>query len=193
MSYCVGRKHGGACTLQGRGLGQVSAPSASVRHQGRPAMGSRNSAEPAQMCQASGQHASVLGTVVAGHLSTFEEVLGKMLGPWVEPCCTFQCSLLVRCRWAGGSGAACKLFTASYDGSLRMLDPQAGRFELLITDEDAEYSAMDCMSGRCPTVSSRWGPCQLHVYGSPQYAGLVCLHGGGGEETGPAVGGGWLC
>ena len=100
--------------------------------------------------------------VAAGRLSTAEEVLGEVLGSLDERCCcTLWHSLLVRRRWAGGSGAACKLFTASYDGSLRMLDAQAGRFELLITDEDAEYSAMDCMSGRCPSSSSRWWPLAL--------------------------------
>ncbi len=40
-------------------------------------------------------------------------------------------------RWAGGAGSAAKLFTCSYDGSVRALDPAAGVFELVHTDEDA--------------------------------------------------------
>ena len=50
------------------------------------------------------------------------------------------------CRWAGGAGSCAKLLTASYDGSVRMLDPTTATFELLVTDPDAEYSAMDCLA-----------------------------------------------
>jgi len=49
-------------------------------------------------------------------------------------------------RWAGGNGSCAKLVTASYDGSVRMMDPATATFELLVTDEEAEYSAMDCLS-----------------------------------------------
>ncbi len=49
-------------------------------------------------------------------------------------------------RWAGGSGNCAKLVTASYDGSVRMLDPSTATFELLVTDPEAEYSAMDCLA-----------------------------------------------
>lgn len=48
------------------------------------------------------------------------------------------------CRWAGSTGAAARLFTCSYDGSVRMLDPAAGSFQLVLSDEDAEFSAFDC-------------------------------------------------
>ncbi|KAK9868093.1 hypothetical protein WJX84_011731 [Apatococcus fuscideae] len=47
-------------------------------------------------------------------------------------------------RWAGGTGAAACLFTCSYDGSVRMLDPAAGSFQLVLSDEEAEFSAFDC-------------------------------------------------
>ena len=50
------------------------------------------------------------------------------------------------CRWAGGNGSCAKLLTASYDGSVRLLDPATAMFELLVTDEEAEYSAMDCLA-----------------------------------------------
>lgn len=36
-----------------------------------------------------------------------------------------------------------KLFTSSYDGSVRMLDPHAGQFTLVLTDQEAEFSALD--------------------------------------------------
>ncbi|DBB11441.1 hypothetical protein WJX82_009846 [Trebouxia sp. C0006] len=49
-------------------------------------------------------------------------------------------------RWAGGRGNCAKLVTASYDGSVRMLDPSTATFELLVTDPEAEYSAMDCLA-----------------------------------------------
>ena len=52
----------------------------------------------------------------------------------------------VACRWAGGSGSCGKLLSGSYDGSVRMLDPSTATFELLVTDEDAEFSAMDCLA-----------------------------------------------
>ena len=41
------------------------------------------------------------------------------------------------CRWVGGSGSAAKLLSCSYDGSVRALDPGAGVFQLVHTDEDA--------------------------------------------------------
>ena len=47
-------------------------------------------------------------------------------------------------RWAGGGGGSARLFTASYDGSLSMLDPCAGRFERLISSDEAEFSSFDC-------------------------------------------------
>ena len=49
-------------------------------------------------------------------------------------------------RWAGGSGACGKLLSGSYDGSVRLLDPATATFELLVSDEEAEYSAMDCLA-----------------------------------------------
>lgn len=52
----------------------------------------------------------------------------------------------VACRWAGGGGSCGKLLTGSYDGSVRMLDPSTATFQLLVTDEDAEFSAMDCLA-----------------------------------------------
>ena len=36
------------------------------------------------------------------------------------------------------------MFTCSYDGSVRMLDPAAGSFQLVLSDEEAEFSAFDC-------------------------------------------------
>lgn len=36
--------------------------------------------------------------------------------------------------------------SASYDGSVRMLDPFTATFDLLVTDPEAEYSAMDCLA-----------------------------------------------
>lgn len=37
-----------------------------------------------------------------------------------------------------------KLFSCSYDGSIRLLDATAGRFELAVSTEEAEFSAFDC-------------------------------------------------
>ena len=50
------------------------------------------------------------------------------------------------CRWAGGNGSCGKLLSGSYDGSVRMLDPSTGAFELLLSDDEAEFSAMDCLA-----------------------------------------------
>lgn len=36
--------------------------------------------------------------------------------------------------------------TASYDGSVRCMDPVTASFDLLVTDPDAEYSALDCLA-----------------------------------------------
>ena len=52
----------------------------------------------------------------------------------------------VACRWAGGNGSCGKLLTGSYDGSVRMLDPSTATFELLVSDQEAEFSAMDCLA-----------------------------------------------
>ncbi len=49
-------------------------------------------------------------------------------------------------RWAGGSGAHARLFTCAYDGSVRMLDPNVAASELVVSDEEAEYSACDVTS-----------------------------------------------
>ena len=70
------------------------------------------------------------------------------------------------CRWAGGSGSCAKLLTGSYDGSVRMLDPSTATFELLVTDEEAEYSAMDCLAdatsgSAVPSVVLL--PCQMDI------------------------------
>ena len=66
-------------------------------------------------------------------------------------------------RWAGDSSAASKLFTASYDGSLRCLDPGAGEFQLVVSSEDAEFSAMDCTAdGNVAILGDNDG--YLHVY-----------------------------
>lgn len=46
-------------------------------------------------------------------------------------------------RWAGSSGAP-KLFSGSYDGSMRCLDPSTGQFEVVVSNEEADFSAMDC-------------------------------------------------
>ena len=73
------------------------------------------------------QHVSVLSVVIVPCL-----ILCKL------GVCTF--------RWAGGRGGCAKLLSASYDGSVRMLDPTTATFELLVTDPDAEYSAMDCLA-----------------------------------------------
>lgn len=54
--------------------------------------------------------------------------------------------IFVACRWAGGGGSCGKLLTGSYDGSVRMLDPSTATFDLLVSDEDAEFSAMDCLA-----------------------------------------------
>lgn len=43
-------------------------------------------------------------------------------------------------------GGAAKLMTASYDGSVRCLDPVTASFDLLVTDSDAEFSALDCLA-----------------------------------------------
>ena len=48
-------------------------------------------------------------------------------------------------RWAGGTGASTRLITASYDGSVRLLDIEKGVFDDIVTDEDSEWSAMDSM------------------------------------------------
>jgi hypothetical protein len=56
-------------------------------------------------------------------------------------------------KWAGGGGggAATKLFTGSYDGSLRCLDLGAGGVsQLAFGDEDLEFSALDV------TGDGRW-------------------------------------
>ena len=47
---------------------------------------------------------------------------------------------IARCRWAGD-----QLVTASYDGSVRMLDAGASpaAFRLALSDEEAEFSALD--------------------------------------------------
>ncbi|KAK9823208.1 hypothetical protein WJX72_001110 [[Myrmecia] bisecta] len=59
-----------------------------------------------------------------------------------EPHYSYICGL----RWAGGCGSAAKLFTASYDGSVRMLDPGPGAYELVLSSDDAEFSAFDCLA-----------------------------------------------
>lgn len=40
-------------------------------------------------------------------------------------------------RWAGATGQAAKLFSCSYDGSVRALDPGAAIFQLVHSDADA--------------------------------------------------------
>lgn len=62
-------------------------------------------------------------------------------------------------RWASGG----KLFTASYDGSLRCLDPAAGNFELVVSAEEAEFSAFDCTpDGNVAILGDNDG--YLHVF-----------------------------
>lgn len=46
-------------------------------------------------------------------------------------------------RWVGGAGGAVRLLTSSYDGSVRSLDPGNGSFQLLHSDDEAGFSAMD--------------------------------------------------
>ena len=48
--------------------------------------------------------------------------------------------MVTRCRWAGD-----QLVTASYDGSVRVLDANASpaAFRLALSDEEAEFSALD--------------------------------------------------
>lgn len=45
------------------------------------------------------------------------------------------------CRWAGN-----KLFTSSYDGSVRMLDAKTAQFALVLTDQEADFSALDMLA-----------------------------------------------
>ena len=67
------------------------------------------------------------------------------------------------CRWAGGGGGSARLFTASYDGSLSMLDPCAGRFERLISSDEAEFSSFDCSpDGHVAILGDNDG--YLHVF-----------------------------
>ncbi|KAK3278453.1 hypothetical protein CYMTET_13611, partial [Cymbomonas tetramitiformis] len=82
-------------------------------------------------------------------------------------------------RWAGApSGGSCQLYSCSYDGSVRRLDPETAQFlEVYGSDED-EYSAMDLArdgsilyigdnDGACHVVDSRMGSAvssvQLHL------------------------------
>lgn len=67
-----------------------------------------------------------------------------------------------QCRWAGSS-AASKLLTGSYDGSLRCLDPSTGSFDLIVSSEEAEFSAMDCsMDGNLAIMGDNDG--YLHTF-----------------------------
>eukprot|EP00887_Chlorella_sp_A99_P003623 scaffold7.g3623.t1 len=57
-------------------------------------------------------------------------------------------------KWAGGAAAAAQLFTVSYDGSARALDVATGTSQLLLSTEDAEFSAFDVTADgrRAPTA-----------------------------------------
>ena len=73
-------------------------------------------------------------------------------------------------RWVSGGKTACKLLTVSYDGSLRCLDPATGRFELVVSSEDAEFSAFDCTpDGKVAILGDNDG--YLHVYDINENAG----------------------
>lgn len=62
------------------------------------------------------------------------------------------------CRWAGGSGSAAKLISASYDGTVRSLDLGQGVFEAVVLSDNNEWSAMDCTSdGNCVYVADKDG------------------------------------
>ena len=54
--------------------------------------------------------------------------------PWIAPFSEPALS-----RWATG-----RLLTSAYDGVVRRMDPQRGKFELLLARDDAEFSAFDC-------------------------------------------------
>ncbi|KAI3434695.1 hypothetical protein D9Q98_002758 [Chlorella vulgaris] len=81
-------------------------------------------------------------------------------------------------KWAGGSGRGASLFTASYDGSLRCMDVQAGVSALVHSSDDDEYSCMDVTGdGRTALLGDNEGA--LHVVdvraGQPQGKALT-LH-----------------
>ena len=55
------------------------------------------------------------------------------------------------------------LYTSSYDGSLRCLDLTAEKFQLTISSEDAEFSAMDCTAdGNVVFLGDNDG--DVHIY-----------------------------
>jgi hypothetical protein len=61
------------------------------------------------------------------------------------------------------AGGALKLFTSSYDGSMRCLDPSTGSFQLVVSSEEAEFSAMDCTAdGNVAILGDNDG--YLHIY-----------------------------
>lgn len=78
------------------------------------------------------------------------------------------------CRWAGGNGSDTRLFTASYDGSVRILDPAAETFTLAFSGEDAELSAMDVMAdGRSGFIGDKDGNLELLDFRSRRPAHTV--------------------
>ena len=52
------------------------------------------------------------------------------------------------CRWACGLGAHARLFTSSYDGSIRRLDPSTGVFDPILLRQDLLLHSCERMP--CP-------------------------------------------
>ena len=68
----------------------------------------------------------------------------------------------MHCRWGGSTGAP-KLFSGSYDGSVRCLDPSTASFEVVVSSEEAEFSAMDVTAdGNVAILGDNDG--YLHVF-----------------------------
>eukprot|EP00884_Botryococcus_braunii_P002941 jgi/Botrbrau1/12648/Bobra.67_1s0014.1 len=90
---------------------------------------------------AAGDKAGHVGLWDVDHSSSGEEPAREGSSDVLElrPHYEYICGL----RWAGGQGADARLFTCSYDGSIRILDPSAACFSLGLADEESEFSAMD--------------------------------------------------
>ncbi|KAL3141680.1 hypothetical protein ABBQ32_004368 [Trebouxia sp. C0010 RCD-2024] len=116
----------------------------SVDHEGAAPSPSASKENEGQPNQADGQGASVKGEESSkGEGQDLEMGEGDDDGV-LELAPHYQ--YISGLRWAGGNGNCGKLVSGSYDGSVRMLDPTTATFELLLSDEEAEFSAMDCLA-----------------------------------------------
>lgn len=69
--------------------------------------------------------------------------------------------------------------TASYDGSVRLMDPVTATFQLLVTDEEAEFSALDCLADASSGSALLQSPL-LHLWLIVDFI-ITCLGPGAGQ------------